>query len=512
MRKKLLIFFSVIMAIVINLFQISCEYDPEGDNFNIIEPLPSEIKVLINLTDIESGGVFYIYGSTSFQINPEIGRVYSVEYSYNGKTIIQDNPFDGFYVNPEWFGTKESKDLKMSVTIIENNLAGTFGVNENSSSVTVDYILKYIRLTSSNFEVKSQQFDRILLKMINRDNGPCKYVVAGEEITDLDNIIFKRDYHPGYYTMRIYLLPENVPTQNYSMYDYCEIEFGDKMLGDFPVGSTINHYFDQAHQEVYAWSMSELFIHDKDLNILSHQMLEDIHDLMVTPKTGLVVHRRFNTITVYSDKSFSKITSTISNEWQMNIKVNERDQLFQAHNSQIDVFDLHTGNKIYTINLSGSIRDFTLSEDGKYVFVLTDYGAKGYIYSLDTGSASLMYSLEHNYEYWHCQFHPINKHHVIVNTPFDGFEIIDIETQQILFKNKGGFQSIDPITGNLLFWDENYSYQTRNYDNHFIDNSYMLIHTMIDNTQSTYGAYKQFNNFLIKDRFYIDISQQLINQ
>ena len=506
MRKKTLIFFSVIMVIVISLFQISCGYDPDGDSYYHIEPLSSEIGISINLTDIESGGVFYIYGSTSLQIDPEIGRVHSVEYTYNGKTIKQDNSSGEYYINPEWFGAKESKDLKMTVTIIENSLAGTLGFGENTNSVTADYILKYVRLTSSDFVVKSQQIDRIVLQMINRDHGPCKYIVDGEEITDLNNIIFKRDSHPGYYTMRIYLLPENIPIQNYSFYDYCEIEFGDKMLGDFSGWSTINHYFDHAHQELYAWSMSELFIHDKDLNILSHKTLEDIHDLMVTPQTGLVVYRRYGTITTYSDKSFSKIISTISNDWPMNIKINELDQLFQGHNFQIDVFDLLTGNQIYTINLPDAIRDFSVSEDGKYLFVLTSNGAKSCIYSLDTNSASLKYSLENNYGYWHCQFHPVNKYHVIVNNPSDGFEIMDIETQQILFKNRGGYQSIDPITGNLLFWDEGYSYQTRNYNNHFINNSYMLIYTLVDDTRSTYGAYKQFNHFLIKDSYYIDIS------
>jgi len=495
---------------VIIIFQISCEYDPNGDNYHDVKPLPSEIKVSINLTDIKTGGIFYIYGTTQFQIHPEVGRIQSVEYTHNGKTIKQDNTSWNYYIDPEWFGTKESKDLKMTVTIIENTLAGTLGLGEYTSSVTEEYTLKYVRLTSEDFAIKSQEIDRIVLQMINKDHGPCKYVVNGEEIADLDNIVYKRDrYLFGNYQMNIYLLPESASIEQYYGYDYCVIEFSDKTLGDFS-WSSVRHCFDLAHQELYTWSMSELFIHDKDLNILSKKMFEDLHDLMVTPKTGMVVCRRYNTITTYSDKSFSTIVSTISNIWPMgNLQIDERDQLFQGHNFQIDVFDLNIGRQIYTINLPAAIRNFSISEDGKYmlVFVWTNDEENCHIYSLDTNTASLKYSLKSDYGL--CKFHPINKYHIIVYNYFTGFEIMDIETRQVLFKNKGGYQSVDPITGNLLYWDENYHYYTQNYQNHFIDKSYYRIYTLIDDTQSLYGAYEQFNNYLIKNTYYVNLYPQL---
>lgn len=505
MKKYLHLSFCFTVTAMLTFLCMSCEYDADGENYHHVEPLPSEISVAINLAEVNPEETIYIYGPTSlyYQVSSEKAKLYSVEFRYDGKTVKQEEFFNPFHIIPAISDAGQIKNLEMTVTLNVNDgsLAGTLG--GYLYTATAEFKIKYVRITPDDFDVKSQELDRIVLYMTNKKSDPCKYVINGKEITDLDNIIYKRDHFPGWYKVKLHLLPEHAATEDYNYYNYIEIEFGDKRLGDFHVGSSVNHFMDTAHEELYVWSMSKLFVHDKNMNILSHKEIET-HNIAVTPVTGLVVCAYFGNFTTYADKSLSKVVSTMSNMFS-NFIVTERDQLIQSHNFQVDVYDLHTGKLVYTIKLSDPVHSSSVSADGKYLFIKGS--SKNYVYLLNDDSASVVYSFT-KYSRG-CRFHPVNKYHVIFDNTYDGFEIFDIETRQIVYSNKGEFQSIDPITGNLLFYDENYSYQTNNYENRFIDTSYNEIYVFSDDSKSLYGEYKLFNNYMIKHTYYINLSSKL---
>ena len=101
----------------------------------------------------------------------------------------------------------------------------------------------------------------------------------------------------------------------------------------------------------------------------------------------------------------------------------------------------------------------------------------------------------------HPMAHPVNHDHIILDATYNGFEIYDMESRTILFTSKGELQSIDPITGNLLYYDENYGVKG-SYPNHVLDLEYNKIFTFEDDSQSTYGSFLQFNNYIIKGNRY----------
>lgn len=505
MRKRLKPILLAVIAILLPLFYSSCEYDPDGENYHNLTPLPSQIGISVNLADVEPGETIYIYGTTVFlyEIESEIGELHSVEFKYNGETVKQNGPFSGLILSPELSEADQIKDLEMEVTIMakDKSLAGSFGYLYSAKAT---YKVKYVRITADDFAVKSYDIDKVVFHMVNKNENPCKYILNEKEIADLDNIVITRNDFPGYYKAKVYLCPQNAYTSNYASSNYIELIFRDKEFGVFNT-SSISHYLDPAHEELYAWSIGKIMILDKQMNVISDKAI-DINEIAVTP-TGMVVCTQGGELVTYKDKSFSMVVSRMKNIFN-NYRVTGRDQLIQGHNFQIDVFSLHTGQLVYTIDmLPDPIYGFDVSKDGKYLAVKTH--DNNYIYELHDTSATLLYSFERNF--WKYTFHPLNKHHLVLDNGSHGFEVLDVETQQTVFSTKGEFQNIDPVTGYLLYFDENYNF-TDNCDNRFVDTSYNEIYVLNNNTKSMYGPFVLFNNFLIKNTSYIDISQNLTNK
>ena len=503
MKKYLYLSFCFIFTALLTFLCTSCEYDADGENYHHLEPLPSEIGVAINLADVNPEETIYIYGPTSFyiQVNQEKGRLHFIEINYNGEAVTHQESPAYFYVDPDATDAGQLKNLNITVAIDagDKSLAGTLA--EYSHITTASYKIMYVRIMPEDFEIKSLEVDRIIYQMTRKNSNPCKYVMDGQEITDLDNIVYERNDYPYGGKLKIYLLPQHAPTNNYENYNYIELSFRDKQW-ELHGSASVDHFMDKAHEELYVQSSRGLSIHDKNMNILSQKNIETTN-IAVTPVTGLIACSNSTTIKTYKDKSFSTVLSTIRNMYSR-FFVTERDQLIQSHNFQVDVHDLHTGKLIYTIELSDYVYSSSVSADGKYLLVRGN--SMNYVYLLNDDSASLVYSFEKSSNSHH--FHPVNTNHVVFDH-YKGFEIFDIETQQVVYSNKGRFQCIDPITGNLLFYDENYGYSNRNYQNRIIDSSYNEIFVFDNTTQSLYGNFNLFNNYLIKNTNYIDISSKL---
>ena len=242
------------------------------------------------------------------------------------------------------------------------------------------------------------------------------------------------------------------------------------------------------------------------MNGFKHLPMEHIRYLSVTPNTGLVVMKPLHkTIVTYSDNNFTTVVSNIEPRMSTDIlHVNERDQLFNGHNSMIDVYDLYTGELIYSLDFHTYVFDYVISGD-KLLVKLGNYN-ENQVYRLNEKSATLLYSFEKPYTY--PVAHPVNDGHVILDATYNGFEILDLKSGESLFSCKGQFQSIDPITGNLLYYDENYGVRNNMYDNHVLDLNYNKISVFEDASQSTYGAFLQFNNHLIKSDRYVNLLPQ----
>ncbi|MDR2955743.1 MAG: hypothetical protein LBV43_11745 [Prevotella sp.] len=505
MCKTVKTFFFVIIASVFALFTTSCEYDADGDNYHELEQLPSQMGVYINLANHMPGSLIYIYGPTAitYRIEPDVGQLRSIKFRYYDEVREDYNSTGSFMIEPEASDAGVEKDLEVDIEIVakDNSLAGALG--GYLYSATVDYKIKYVRITADDFTVKSREVDKVVLQMINKPSDPCKFVIDGKEIADLDDIVFERTNFPENINTRVYLLPENASVQNFDQYNYVQLKYQDDKLGGPDLQENASSYIDEDKEELYVWSSDRLYIHDKGLNIISSKDIR-LDEIAVTPETGLIVCRQQGNAVTYADKSFSTVVSTINNIFPR-YRVNEKDQLIQGHNFQVDVFDLHMGLLVYSINFPDGVSYFDISKDGKYLFVRS--GEANCVYLLNNDSASLVYSSDRP-----CvvpRFHPINKYHIVLDNLGLGFEVFDIETQQTVFSSKGEFQSIDPVTGNLLYYDENYD---ENYQNRFVDASYNEIYVLINTTSYLIGDFKLFNNNLIKGTYYIDITSKLTNE
>lgn len=132
-------------------------------------------------------------------------------------------------------------------------------------------------------------------------------------------------------------------------------------------------------------------------------------------------------------------------------------------------------------------------------------------FSFPTESSIHIALARKGYENSNTQFYPSVELHIQDKKLGDfryGFEIFDLESRESVFSSKGQFQSIDPVTGNLLYYDENYGVKNNMYDNHVLDVNYNKISVFEDASQSSYGAFLQFNNYVIKGARYTNLLPQ----
>ena len=155
---------------------------------------------------------------------------------------------------------------------------------------------------------------------------------------------------------------------------------------------------------------------------------------------------------------------------------------------------MYTGKRVFSLNFHNGVIDFIISED-KLVVKLGNNG-ENQVYQLYKDSATYLYTFEKTYR--NLVAHPININHIILDNTYNGFEIFDLESRTTIHSFKGQFQSIDPISGSLLYYDENYNYWNNMYDNRVINLSYNEVFVFEDASQSTLGAFLQFNNYIIK--------------
>ena len=466
--------------------------------------LPEKIALTAELGNNDGTKPLYVYGPREFDfsVNTDKGVVELVQIFYQD---VEINSFTGqsgrFLFTPDK-SKKEATNLKMKITV---------AVEQEKYYETVNYSMQYVSISEEDFELIDATIDRFVFRMRGEKLENYNFMYIGttydnpDIIDDLDNIVIKRNplyKFPIEYHVIIFLVPKEQMYNETGSYVSVKLDLKDKKLGNFHPGNTLFHYVDCKNEEMYVWSQGELSVFDKNMNEIKHRPIEDIHSLLVTPKTGRVVVKPiFGKLVTYSDNNFNTIISEIDPEGYIGaFAVNERDQLFNSQNFNIDVYDLNTGESIYSLNFHNFVRGFTLSGDKLVVDLGND--EETLVYQLDENSATYLYTFKK--AYMGLGAHPININHIILNNTYIGFEIFDLEARTSIYSNKGQIQSIDPISGSILYYGEKYSYTNNVYDNHVIDLNYNEILVFEDDSQSN-GAFLQFNNYVIKEDRYVNL-------
>lgn len=505
MRNRLHLLCTVFIAVVVLI--TSCEYDPDGTNFRELEKQPDQIRIAINLANTNPDDIIYTFGPTSFyyQINPEKGQVVSVRYYYNmsNPSTEYDNSRGYISYYPESQDEGRIKDLNLDIKVKINNGSLAEAVTGHSYFTTVTYKIKYVKIEASDFAVKKAEIDKFTIAMVNKKDAPFKLVIDGKIVKDIDNIEIPRNSFPNAKIVTIRILPVNADLNDVNVYPFVDFIARDKILENAE-GYDYRFSIDSKNKSLFAYSYGNTYVYDANMNFLNKANV-DPQTMAITQKTGLIACYDYSRITTYSNGYFQNVVSTIDNAFH-NFTVNENDQLFWINNFQVDAFDLRTGNQLYTLDyLPQLVYNLAASSDGKYLYVETDEQA--IVYQLNNNSATILFKLERSNT--NSYFHPVNKHHLIRSRYSDGFEVLDIDTRKIVYSNRGEYQNVDPITGNIIFYDKDYSFAPNKSINIIIDKSYNEIYRFDNDTKSLYGAFVLFNNYLIKSVSYVDLSSKL---
>ena len=502
---------SRILLGVLSFFLFGCEFDSDKANFHEIEKLPEEIGLYINLANINPEELIYISGPVTlyYQTMSEIGAVEAVAFTINGqrREVYESSGYLSIVPEEADAGKITELELEVLTKASDGSLAGEAAGQYYSGKIS--YKLKYIRITADDFEIKELEVDRVVFGLKEGLEFPFQLVIDEKVIENPYHIEYFRNDFPRGITKTIYILPLDASIEELYSYNYIYFTIEDRSLEFVPVMWQHHKYSKNLNNNqlyVSSLSSSDIHIYNQNLEFLNKINLGKENYHLLFTETGLVVCSNNREITVYSDDSFSKILSTYPKFYFFD--VNKNDQLIEFDNYyQVHVYNLHSGKKLYTIDdlASLSIRNMAASVHGNYLSVQSSESS--YMYSLSETSASLLYTFPKTAN--QACFHPVNKDHLILIN-INSFEIMDVKTREIVFSCEGEFQDVDPISGNLLYYSENYSYQNENFDNIIIDSSYRKIYTLVNNTQSN-GPFTLFNNHLIKSISYIDISPKLSN-
>lgn len=499
-----------IIALLSMLLLSSCEYDSDKMNYHELSPLPNEIEIGINLANVSPDEVIYIGGSTSlyYQIHPSVGIVESVEFKLDGrKESIQDGSTGAFWVHPSDSEVGKILNLEVNMYIKGGNGSLAEAAAGYYYSAKASYKIQYVRITAADFVVKKVDMDEVVLAMKDGVQLPFNLVVEGELITNTQQIKAKRQHFPYGTSVKIYILPEYVDVSTYESYYYVEVGAGDESLPEIAEAVSVSYTINPYNDHLYATNWDEVYIYDKELNFLRKRFLSTFQ-ISAVAQTGWVVCYSYSGITVFEDDTFARILSRI--DISPSRYTTGGKNLFVGEFENIDVFDLSTGNLKYSFDSKEYIVGLAASEDGKYLYVQQE--EKGKVYQLGDYSATFLYETAQKPNL--CYFHPFNKHHIILNKyRMDGrIDVFDVESGKVIFSFEGELQSIDPVTGNMLFYDKDYGKDYENYANHIIDRSYKPVYTFENSTSSLYGPFQLFNNKLIKSTYWVDINYKLPGQ
>lgn len=427
---------------------------------------------------------------------------YEIYDGYHSNPVqVITNPDQTSYLDKDYAYGNKTFRIK---TYFEDNKIGPW---EQS------YTIQYEPLKQEDILIEVTGTD-VYLKWNNPNTYPCKYILTGSyysminlEIEDANEVTFPRTSFPSvidkhYYSL--YILPRDADSENKVYYHSIEIPYS---YADKRMDNVSNHFIsDIKNKMLYGYTNDELYVYNpmsmekiKTIPFAGH--LSGVWDMKISSSTGYIALSYFDGKTrIYKDNTFSTVISEFVNN-SSGFYLMENDKLIIGKNDNFDVFDIATGNLLYTIPVNHSNESsFTLSEGGKYMAYKSGYEVK--IYELNNTSYSLKYSYSGQNDY-PVAFSHLNKSHLFIRNNYKT-KILDIEITE--FKNLDGVPaSFDMFTGNIIFSDSDYWSSTK----YAVYNSnYEKIYEMKNSNMYSQNVYL-INNYLIYNGYYLDLSKAL---
>lgn len=332
----------------------------------------------------------------------------------------------------------------------------------------------------------------------NNDNTP--YPVTGEQAY----IIKDNEQFPipaGNKSLLLYLLPKDAADENYQNYKHILIEYCDLHTQEYIISratdKNANLYYTLSSDQLNVYNMKTMQLEKR----VNHNIPTSNLSVLATNTSGkIAITESYGKANIFSNNTLTNLLYSF--ETTGDYVLTNNNKLIYSHASGIYMADVNSGNTT-TLKTTNQLEGFVASQDGKYISMPTNTIYNFGIFDISGGSPVFVSDLtpEGRIAY-------MNNNRMIVNRGLDGakeFTIYELPSMQIVKTIAGSFKDIDPVSGNLLYVDTNYS-----------DNKMMYVLSS-DYSKNIFEMKLNFryeyiyltNNFFFIDNYYTNISNMI---
>lgn len=385
------------------------------------------------------------------------------------------------------------------------------------------HTVQYDALTEEEVVMTEVSFDKVRLSWTKFPYN-CKLVlkwVNGETLYipgSATSIEVSQPKFTEYQSYGFYVLPVEVDYKNYEKYPQISFTYRTPYFEYTPFSLTYNAKENIFYGLGHYGGASNIYKYDGTSMKLTQTFgVSDIHTgnkVVCSSKNGrLAYNDSKGNIHIVTNNNFSNQT-TIQSSSNDVLSISDDDKLIIGYSSftsplSISIYNAATGSILYSLPGVEKSSTFGMSADGRYAYSFA-YPDELKVFELKANMPELVYIGSIPIE-WAAKFifNPINTSQLIVSSKNVEFYMLDIVNKTKSATIKGSFQSIDPVTGNILYKDENYLTES-DYKVHIRDNKLSkILLTQPINSINPHSDFLLINNILIKDASYRNLTKYL---
>ncbi len=393
------------------------------------------------------------------------------------------------------------------------------------------YTIVYKSFTEKMFSTSSSIPLKLKIKWVNPNEIAAKYVLKCQnELLYIDEgineTLIMRPAFPleGPFHYELYILPIGADFRNYQRYakviNYFQETFFDETLAQYV--SSVRFAADVKNNSILAMRPNKdsfgFRSYSKDGLIITHKANLTVpypyytSTLQASPKTGKVaIHYRKDyaghesKIYVYSDYTLKNLLNTFPTDDFPEYFLTDDDKLIISNNDRNlnRIYNVNTGQLLnsHGENVGTPFRP-AMSSDGQYLINHLRVDKTWYkIYKYENDKLTLL-KYQPNSEMKEIYFNPVKPNQVVMQTFKNNFSVYELPALNKLATVEGEFICFDTFTGNSLYQDKDYAYNSQlNILNATYDKTIYSIKT------SSYYYYYTWliNNHLIIGDYYVNI-------
>ena len=481
-------------------------------------------KQLLIREDISDEGYMMLTWENPSLEGLEVEKYEILHYGLDNRPVIISDPDETFYLHKNFIGGNKEYTIKTyfkgnKMDPWENRFIGEDYPIMNGDPIKIEIIdLEKMKISWTKNKYKCMytivvnNFDeQISIDLEHTENsliisGPPfpRYIFGSFEI--FSELHYGQRHHESYYIQKGHPKLDNID------------------ISAFAYDTSDNTIYGLGPNSIAKYNINnKQFL--KDIPIESINYHNDSRNISCSPVTHKVAAMKHNN-TVYILNNHLEITKefTVSSlpdylGYNSTFQITDNDLLIIGGNpstqpSEFSVYNT-SGVLLYKTTLpitSPYQTTFISTSDGRLCCLIRNDIS---IYQFDETGATSIYN-QNIPDIVKCDIHPTNRDILIVQK-LGSFSIFNISTNQTILSVPGTYISTDPFTGNIAYYDKNFS---QNRYLHLLDPNTNALLTKIriaEDNNPIYGDFKfsiynnvlieQFRAFFISNNYYVDLSE-----